>query len=227
MQFTVLIEFLIPGLATTFLALALLPADVIPKFSQGIPKGDAASVLLLLAVSYPVGILTNFPAFLWIQQRLVTPMARREIVARYKAIGIDLVALCNQQFHLELAKSGSPSGEEIREIFNLMRPCVFRENVDRLNSNHLYHEGLQRFARGMFLPLLLAIALVLESQNPSWPAFVLVVIFVAFSLISVSLLVHSVRAEESQIAGFFIASTASQSNATPQRPAFPQATPAA
>lgn len=205
MQFTVLIEFLVPGVATTLLALALLPVNSVPVLPHGIPTGDTAATLLLLAVSYPIGILTNFPVFLLLQKRLISSWGRRGIIARYKGLGVDLVKAGNQRFGISLGNhSGDLSREELRELFNLMRALVFRDNIDRLNSNHLYHEGLQRLARGMLLPLIMATVFVWKSQKAAWPA--LVVILIVFFIISLALLIHSIRTEEAQIAHFFLAS---------------------
>ncbi|MGA9773238.1 MAG: hypothetical protein WBV94_29675 [Blastocatellia bacterium] len=82
MQFTVLIEFLVPGLATTLLTLLLLPEGAVPELSQGLLKGETASALLLLAVSYPVGILTNFPVFQLVQRALSLKI-RRNLIEKY------------------------------------------------------------------------------------------------------------------------------------------------
>lgn len=205
MQFTVLIEFLVPGLATTLLALALLPAGSVPGLPNYVPTAEPAATLLLLAVSYPVGILTNFPIFMFLQKGLISPWGRRKIVEHHKRLGIDLVKTGNQRFGLSLGNSSDRLGrEELRELFSLMRALVFKENIERLNSNHLYHEGLQRLARGMLLPLLMAIAFVWKSEKAAWE--MLVGILVVFFLLSIWLLAHSVRTEDAQIAHFFLTS---------------------
>lgn len=209
MQFTVLIEFLIPGLATTLLAIALLPSGAIPQLPQGMPTGETATALLLLAVSYPVGILVNFPIFVALQQRIITPRTRRGIVAKYAKRGVDLTQLAFQQLGLKRQdKSGASSRAELSELFSLMSAAVFSQNSDRLNANHLYHEGLQRFARGMLPPLLMAMVWVEHAQAPAWG--ILVAILGGFLLVSLALLVHSIRTEEDQITRFFIALAAAK-----------------
>lgn len=61
MQFIVLIEFLIPGLATVLLCLALFPSAIAQNLRQVLAAEDTAIALVILAVSYPVGHLINFP----------------------------------------------------------------------------------------------------------------------------------------------------------------------
>lgn len=217
MQFTVLIEFLIPGLATTLLALALLPSGAVPQLPQGMPTGETATALLLLAVSYPVGILVNFPIFVALQQRIITPRARRGIVARYAKKGVNLAQLASQELGLKRPdNSGVISREELSGLFGLMSAAVFSKNSDRLNANHLYHEGLQRFARGMLPPLLMAIILVWRAQGPAWE--LLVALLGGFLLVSLALLGHSIRTEEDQIARFFIAFAAQREGDDSARP---------
>jgi hypothetical protein len=141
-----------------------------------------------------------------LQKRLISPWGRRSIISHYSDLGIDLMETGNRRFGLSLGKdSGDISREDMRELFNLMRALVFRENIDRLNANHLYHEGLQRLARGMLLPLVLAILVVLQSNSPLKSALTALLGF--FLIISLALLVHSVRTEDAQIAHFFLTST--------------------
>lgn len=203
MQFTVLIEFLVPGLATTLLVLYLLLDGAVPHLPQGLPTGETASALLLLAVSYPVGILTNFPVFKLIQQRLVVVKARQYILDEYAARDIDLVLLVNNHFGITLSQPPAGDRQGLRALFGFMHAFVFSKNIERLNANHLYHEGLQRLARGMFLPLVLA-SLVVWVHKTSW-WLLLIGGFIGLALSSYALLLHSVRSEEEQIARFFVA----------------------
>jgi hypothetical protein len=237
MQFTVLIEFLVPGLATTLLVLFLLPNGAVPQLPQGLPAGETASALLLLAVSYPVGILTNFPMFQLIQRRIVSVRARQDIVVTYAAMGIDLVALVNTQFGVTLPKPPvndqetrvgrlhlwlrrfvtllkPPVGEceRLRMLFGLMRAFVFSKNYERLNANHLYHEGLQRFARGMLLPLPLACVVVGSYRTPKWGLLISLCALLAFS--AWRLLLHSVKTEDDQIVRFFVILTSTAQSTT-------------
>jgi hypothetical protein len=205
MQFTVLIEFLVPGLAMTLLILFLLPVGSVPQLPQGLPAGETASALLLLAVSYPVGILTNFPVFQLIQRRIVSFKARQYIVEKYAAMGIDLEALVNMQFGITLPNSPAGNREGLRALFSFMRAFVFTKNIERLNANHLYHEGLQRLARGMLLPLLLASIVIYSYKTPLWPLLILLCALLAIS--SCALLLHSVKTEDEQIVRFFVVLT--------------------
>lgn len=203
MQFTVLIEFLVPGLLTTLLFLALLPCDAVPRLPQGVPTGDTVTALLLLAVSYPVGILVNFPIF-WFQKNFLTPRIHRAILKKYKAKGANLPNLISEQCNLnQPEKSSTDNHKELRDVFGLLRAAVFGKNIDRLNANHLYHEGLQRFARGMPLPLLLAAFLVWREQGSMWEW--LVAGLGILLLIALWLLRYSLRAEEEQVVRFFLA----------------------
>lgn len=201
MQFTVLIEFLIPGLATTLLALALLPAGAIPQPPQGMPSGETATALLLLAVSYPVGILVNFLVFL-IQRRFLTPRLHRRMLARYKSLGLDIVDAGSRLFNLnksEPLKVNKP--EEVRRLFNLVRAFVAARNIDRMNTIILFQEGLQRFSRGMLLPLVLAVAFVLRERMPGWQ--VLTGVFAVLFVLACLLLRYSVGNEEEYIVNLF------------------------
>jgi hypothetical protein len=119
MQFTVLIEFLVPGLATTLLALALLPDGVVPKLPQGLASGETVSALLLLAVSYPIGILTNFPIFKLIQRPFVTATMRKIILKNYERDGVHLVPIVSTQYGIGLSEV-SPNREGLRKLFGLI-----------------------------------------------------------------------------------------------------------
>ncbi|HEV7904026.1 MAG TPA: hypothetical protein VGO96_09305 [Pyrinomonadaceae bacterium] len=204
MQFTVLIEFLVPGLATTLLLLFILPDGAVPKPPLSLPTGETASALLLLAVSYPVGILTNFPLFL-LQRRVMSRNIRRRIFEKYAARGFDLAELVNKQFGITASNLPIDYEEKLQSLVHLMSVFVFSKNVERMHSNHIYHEGLQRLARGILPPLLLAGYVVSKNQTPSW--FLLVAICVLLAASACSLLYYSINAEYEQIAGYFITLT--------------------
>jgi hypothetical protein len=148
MQFTVLIEFLVPGLATTLLLLFLLPDGAVPKPPQGLPIGETVSALLLLAVSYPVGILTNFPLF-QLQRWLISRNTRQRVFEKYAARGLDLTTLISKKFGITPDNLPDNYQEKVQFVFHLMSAFVFSKNVERMHSNHIYHEGLQRLARGV------------------------------------------------------------------------------
>ncbi len=200
MQFTIIVEFLLPGLAIVLLAVPLLPAGGVPALSKYLSgSGETTAALLLLAVSYPVGILTNFPIYFLLQANLISPRVQRKVVKTYLENDIDLSALIRKRFGVALASDGKPA--DVRQLFRLMRAAVFRENIDRFNTNHLYHEGLQRLARGMLLPLLLGITILVPVRGINGSA--LIVLLASFFLIALHLLYHSVQTEEEQIARYF------------------------
>lgn len=201
MQFTVLIEFLVPGLATTLLLLIALLDGVVPHLPQNLPVGETASALLLLAVSYPVGILTNFPLFA-LQRRLVSRNARRNVFEKYAEREINLVEVVRKQFNITPVSLPSDRHEKLSMLFHLMSAFVFSKNVGRLYSNHIYHEGLQRLARGILLPLILACYVVWKYQTPSW--FLLVMFFIVLAVSAVFLVRHSVNVEYEQITRYFL-----------------------
>jgi hypothetical protein len=200
MQFTVLIEFLVPGLTTTLLALAMLPDKALPQLPQVIPMGDTGSTLLLLAISYPVGILINFAIFK-VQRLLINPPIRREILGKFKSQGKDLIALCNEVFEMRIGKEPA-TPEELRDIFDGMKDLVFSKNVERFSQSHLFHEGLQRFSRGMLMPLLMAVAWVWHNQSTA--RFLPVGIFGLLLAFALWLLSHSIRTDDEQAARFFV-----------------------
>lgn len=213
MQFTVLIEFLVPGLATTLLLLFILLDGAVPNLPQGLPVGETASALLLLAVSYPVGILTNFPLFV-LQRLLVSRNARQRVFEKYAKIDIDLVALVNKQFGITSANLPSDHREKLQSLFHLMSAFVFSKNVERMHSNHIYHEGLQRLARGILPSLLLASYVIWKNQTPAW--FVLVVFCIGLAVSAYFLVRHSVNVEYEQIVRYFLVLTNNEQHATVQ-----------
>lgn len=215
MQFTVLIEFLVPGLATTLLLLFILPDGAVPKPPLGLPTGETASALLLLAVSYPVGILTNFPLFL-LQRRLVSRNTRRRIYERYAARDLDLAKLVDKQFGIAPCNLPTDYDEKLQSLFHLMSVFVFSKNVERMHSNHIYHEGLQRLTRGILPPLLLAIYVVSKNQTPLW--LLLVAICVGLAASACLLLYHSVNAEYEQIVWYFLTLTNTEKRAAAKHP---------
>jgi hypothetical protein len=236
MQFTVLIEFLVPGLATTLLALFLLPEGAVQKLLQDFPTGETAPTLLLLAVSYPVGLLTNYPVF-WLQRRLVSVNARRSIFKSYEKRGINLEELVNEQlgimlfkgfeqkadnsvdvsskiadstpkdwriyryFHTKLSVSAGDY-PKFKALFDFMSAYVFSKNIERVNAYHLFQEGLQRLARGMLLPLLLASIVVWKYKTSFW--LLLIVFFIILAVSSYCLVRHSVNTEYEQLVRLFL-----------------------
>jgi hypothetical protein len=202
MQFTVLIEFLVPGLTTTLLALALLPAGAVPQLPQGIPSGDNASTLLLLAISYPIGILVNFAIFK-AQRRLLNPLERRSIISKFSSQGANLIVLCNELFQMNIVKEpATTTPEELRDIFDGMRALISSRNIEHFSQSHLFYDGLQRFSRGMLLPLGMAVAWVWIHQGAA--RLLLAVVFVLLFLFAIWLLIHSIRIDEEQVARFFV-----------------------
>lgn len=201
MQFTVIVEFLIPGLATLLLSLAFFPGRQVPPLPGGL-AGETATALVLLAVSYPVGHLVNFPVYMLLQRRLLTPKARQSIVKEYAERRIDLPKL-----------AGRPSGflgtpEEVRDLFAHIRAVVLGMNIERFNSYHQYHEGIQRLSRGMLVPIIMAIVLVWREKGPLWVSLALAL--GSSFLVLLALLMHSVRREEDQFARFFVTSSRPQ-----------------
>jgi hypothetical protein len=201
MQFTVLIEFLVPGLATTLLFLFILLGGALTKLPQGLPAGETTSALLLLAVSYPVGILTNFPLFA-LQRLLVSKNARRRVFEKYEKRNSDLVALVSKQFGITDANLPSDRGEKLQSLFHLMGAFVFSKNIERMYSNHIYHEGLQRLARGILPPLLLASYVVWKDQPPAW--LLLSMFFISLAVSACFLVRHSVNVEYEQMVRYFL-----------------------
>ena len=197
MQFTVLIEFLIPGLATVFLVLALVPPGCLPTLPSGIPVGDNVTMLLLLAVAYPVGILSNFPLYL-VQSNFITPRIRRKILAEYH---LDVEAQRSAGVSQHPKKL---SAKQLRNFFDLLRVRVFRETCPWLDTRYQFYQSLQRLARGVLIPLLLAVLWVYLRRGLSWEASVGLLLAVAgLALCAVWLLVHSVRREDEYIVRFY------------------------
>jgi hypothetical protein len=203
MQFTVLIEFLVPGLATALLTLALIPCNALPPLPLGMPTGDTVTALLLLAVSYPIGILANFPLY-QIQRIYFTPKVHRAIIAEYKEKGFDLSNLYSQHFSVKTASTEVPSREALRDVFSLLRASVFAHNISRLNSQYLYHQSVQRLARGMLVPLLLAGVWVSGSHTTAKVLLVLVSVLGLLCAMSCWLLWVSIREEDDEVARYFI-----------------------
>jgi uncharacterized protein (DUF433 family) len=200
MQFTVLIEFLIPGLLTVLAFLLVVMGGELPDLKGSSSAGDTVSMLLLLAVSYPVGILVNFPIFKTLQKKL-SWKAKKEILDRYqKEQNLDLVEVARHHFGLNFK---ARSQEDLSDLWDALRAAAFSSGIERLASNHSYHEGLQRLARGMLVPLLLLFGLVAwHVERPfSWLHLGLIV-----GLLSLSawLLSHSLKTENGQIARFFL-----------------------
>jgi hypothetical protein len=202
-QFVIIVEFLLPGLAIVLLSVPFLSArGSFALFGYLGGTGDPVAALLLLAVSYPVGILTNFPIYASLQSKLITPRVRRRIISDYLGIGVDLQALVRSRLAVELATDHEelqPTG--VRHLFRLMHAIAFKENIDRLNTNHLYHEGLQRLSRGVLPPLLLAMWVLIRTRGID--GLYLIGILAAFFLIALHLLYHSIRTEEEQVARYF------------------------
>jgi len=209
MQFTVIMEFLIPGLAALLLGLALLPCGAIPQLPQA-PTGETATALLLLAVSYPVGHLVNFPVYIVLQKWLLVPWARRRTFKRYSETGDNLADLATKQLGFKSKGFSGGTWEERKRLFTYLQALIFSKNINQLNSDHVYHQGLQRLARGMLIPILMAIWLVCRQARPAWGWLVLALSI--FFLVCFALLVHSIRREEDQIAAFFIATYAEMGN---------------
>ena len=199
MQFTVLIEFLVPGLATTLLTLAVLPCNALPNLPASLGDGDAGdtvTALLLLAIAYPVGILVNFLVFQILQAHWLVPRNRRRLLAQYReALGPSFRGMPRKG-------TGAFSGEFLREVFGRLQAAAFEKSIDRLSSHTQFHQSLQRLARGMVVPLLLASYWVCRNQNPAWG--ILLGALVLLLVLSLWLLCYSIRAEEQKLVLFYI-----------------------
>jgi hypothetical protein len=213
LQFTVIIEFLIPGLATLLIGMALLPSGTLPPPPEGLPSGDTAAALLLLAISYPVGHLVNFPVFFFLQQRRLVPRARRRLVAEYMAKGIDLEKRVRQLLGFERPEGSADARMDPGELFRYLRAVIYSKNVERLNENHLYHQGLQRLARGMLVPLVMAAFLVLRDDG--WLRVVLLPILGSFFIVCLELLIHSINKDEEQMVDLFLVLSAPETKGGP------------
>ncbi|HMG72159.1 MAG TPA: hypothetical protein VK582_01550 [Pyrinomonadaceae bacterium] len=93
-----------------------------------------------------------------------------------------------------------------------MSAFVFSKNIDRLRSNHSYHEGLQRLARGILPPLLLASYVVYRYQTPKWG--LLIGFLLGLALSACFLVRHSVRVEYDQMVRYFLVLTHLESSVT-------------
>ncbi len=205
MQLIIIVEFLIPGLAIVLLSMPHLSARgsfALATYLFG--TSDAIAALFLLAISYPVGILANFPIYFLLQRWGITPIARRMIMASYLEIGIDLSDLVRERFGIELAANhGKQSPVRLKQLFGFMQVAAFKENIDRLNTSHRYYQGLQRLARGMLLPLLLG----MWNLNHAHAIHVWgLVTLGGFVVVALCLLGHSVWVEEEQVARYFFVS---------------------
>jgi hypothetical protein len=203
MQFTVLIEFLVPGLATTLLLLYIYLGGTMPTLPPGLPVGETASALLLLAVSYPVGILVNFPLFK-LQRRIISRKVRQELFKNYESRDIDLVALVSTQFGFALAKPPVTDHEKLESAYRLLRAFVFSKNIERLYANHNYHESLQRLARGILPPLVLAAGVVVWKMQIQPRSIALAASCLLLAVSACYLLHHSIEVEYEQVVSYFL-----------------------
>jgi hypothetical protein len=92
--------------------------------------------------------------------------------------------------------------EELRDIFDGMRALISSRNIEHFSQSHLFYDGLQRFSRGMLLPLGMAVAWVWIHQGAA--RLLLAVVFVLLFLFAIWLLIHSIRIDEEQVARFFV-----------------------
>lgn len=206
MQLTVLIEFLVPGVATILLVLALLPGGALPEPPCSLPAGDTVTALLLLAIAYPVGILVNVPVF-WFQQYVLLPRARQKILERY---GCKLQEVVGKV----VAKSpGQVSQKTLRDAFEQLHAAAFAGNIDRLNAHRDFHQGIQRLCRGIVIPLLLAMYWVCDSGNPG--RCLLVAMLLILLGLSSWLLWYSVGMDERRIAVFYVQLESGQKSPAP------------
>lgn len=208
MQLTVLIEFLVPGVAMVLLVLALLPGGALPDVPSGLPSGETVTALLLLAIAYPVGILINVPVF-WFQQYCLLPRARRKIFERY---GSELLAIVQGR---SSDNDGPPSDELLGNAFERLHAVVFARNIDRLNAHRLFHQSLQRLSRGITIPLVLAMGWVLCDLDAGWARLVSALgVLLALSL---WLLNYSVQSDEMRIATYYVQLEPDNQPAAPSR----------
>jgi hypothetical protein len=209
-QFTVLIEFLIPGLVTVLLVLAMLPRMMVPGLLPGVTPGDTVMALVLLAVSYPVGHLVNFPVYMWLQRRLLAPRARKHTVEAYSTTDAGLATRVSRELGFRV---GADTRDERQELFNYMEAIILCRNIEQFNSHDLFYKSLQRLARGMLIPLLLAIFVVFYRDRVSAFSLVSAFVLLVFFVVCFFLLKHFIQVEEDEIARFFVTLTSMQ----PQR----------
>jgi len=172
---------------------------------NALPTGDAAFALVLLAVSYPVGHLINFPVYRLLQWKLLAPRARERTVNKCSAAGVYLAERASQELGFRVAAN---TREDLRELFYYMQTITFSRNIEQFNTHDLFHKSLQRLARGMLFPLLLVAALDLR-QNGFSPLSLLILLVILVSIIvCIGLWRHFVQVEENEIARFFLVSTA-------------------
>jgi hypothetical protein len=185
MQFTVLIEFLVPGLVTLVIGLALFyggPCQSLPGSGSAY---ETINALLFIAIAYPVGILTNFVLY-QPQKYCITPAVRRRTISRHLGQGIF-------DQHIEGVRSPSQlSRQRLQDIFGELEASVFRENIARFDSQYQFYESLQRLARGMVLPSIL-LSFWLHSVVAPWSALPFLGP-VLLACLSIWLLCHSVQA---------------------------------
>src|SRR4029078_6105098 len=198
MQFAIIVEFLLPGLAAVLLTFGLVPHGV-EALQHAMDKSKEATTLALLVVSYPVVILTNFPIFEFFQVPWVMPRARRRVLETFRKKGVDL---------FETVKRFGVPAQEPRDLFQAMRAVVFRENIVRFNANHLYHEGLQRLARGVLVPLVLGIIMLMQHDQ-----CLLALVSVLLFGVALRLLFYSIEHEEEELVRYFLVIDASRTAA--------------
>jgi len=93
MQFYLIVEFLIPGFATTLLTICLLEQSSF-NLLMNIPKqSETLIVLVLLTIAYPIGILTNFLIYMLLQHWLLRPCARKKVLNKWYKVGVDVTKL--------------------------------------------------------------------------------------------------------------------------------------
>jgi hypothetical protein len=211
MQFYVIVEFLIPGFATTLLALYILEKPLYSLFNlhlldllkNAFESSETLTIFVLLTIAYPIGILTNFVIYLLLQRWLLLPYARKKALSEWHKAGVDVTKLV-QKLLVQSGESETSADNKLKDeiLFRIMYAFIFSCNIDRLNSNYLYHEGLQRLSRGLIFTLILAFVLVITNR----PHFFEVWLFLlsAFFIIAAFLLKFSVELNEKNIVLFFV-----------------------
>jgi hypothetical protein len=196
MQVTVLVEFLVTGLA---MVIALLSC-YFPNWQKFLLANESGNVRLfvLLGLSYCVGIISNFAIYYPIQKLFLRPLVRKYIVRRFKKLGHDLVEETEKAAGLN--KENSSAGHT-RICFDFMRDMALRHDRTSIDNSSGFQRGLQRLTRGLIVPAVLLTA-VYWSRLPQGLRGLLI----AGIIVDLCMLIHSVYSEDEDVARAFVLS---------------------
>ena len=85
-----------------------------------------------------------------------------------------------------------------------MEAMTFCRNVAQFNSHDLFYKSLQRLARGMLFPLLLAAFFVIHQKGVSLFSLGAAVVLLASFVVCFFMLKHFLEVEDDEIARFFV-----------------------